>query len=253
MSDVAVDGPLAKTPQPPYVAVIFTSMFTGADVEGYAAMGERMMELVRSQPGYLGVESVHDETGCGITVSYWTDLAAVANWKQHIEHLQAQQAGRSRWYSDYRLRVCEVSRATDLHGGGKSGESEPPHFAALVESRKGWIEDRLRPWCQRALRSDLLLAENEWVDIAGKADPEKTLWAWAWNRFPDLVHADLGIDETSEVVVVLTDGREVRGYPDARRSRQGRLTLLGEVEPGQRGDFGPYSIDEVRSVRRASL
>ncbi|MDX1968012.1 MAG: antibiotic biosynthesis monooxygenase, partial [Planctomycetaceae bacterium] len=197
MSDVAVDGPLANTPQPPYVAVIFTSMFTGADVEGYAAMGERMMELVRSQPGYLGVESVHDETGCGITVSYWTDLAAVANWKQHIEHLQAQQAGRSRWYSDYRLRVCEVSRATDLHGSGKSGESEPPHFAALVESRKGWIEDRLRPWCQRALRSDLLLAENEWVDIAGKADPEKTLWAWAWNRFPDLVHADLGIDETS--------------------------------------------------------
>ncbi len=250
MTEPSTPGPLAETPPLPYVAVVFSSIFTGTDVEGYAATGERMMELVSRQPGYLGVESVHDETGSGITVSYWTDLAAVANWKQHVEHLQAQQAGRSRWYSDYRLRVCEVTRETRLQPGS---DTEPPNFAALVTSRKNWIEDWLRPWCQRARRIDLQQAEHEWLDIAGKADPEKTLWAWAWSRFPDLVHADLGIDETAEVVVTLADGREVAGYPDARRSRQGRLTLLGEVAPGRRGDWGPFSIDDVRSVRRIPL
>jgi hypothetical protein len=117
-------------------------------------------------------------------------------------------------------------------------------FADLVASRKDWIHQTLRVWCQRAGRRDLLLAEAEWFDIAGKADVTKTLWAWAWSRFPDLVHEDLGIDETAEVEVTLRTGQTVRGYPDARQSVAGRLVLIG----GQ--THGPFPIDEIIAVRR---
>ena len=36
---------LADTPEPPYYAVIFTSLNTQIDAEGYARTAERMLEL----------------------------------------------------------------------------------------------------------------------------------------------------------------------------------------------------------------
>lgn len=100
----------ARTPAPPYYAVIFSSQRTGGD-GGYARMSERMMELAASQPGFLGVESVRGTDGFGITVSYWSSAQAVSDWKAHIEHLAAQDMGRREWYEHYELRVAKVERA----------------------------------------------------------------------------------------------------------------------------------------------
>lgn len=99
--------PLADTPEPPYVAVIFTSIRTEGD-QGYARMSQRMVELAAQQPGYLGVESARDDIG--ITVSYWASETDAAGWKQVAEHLVAQERGRQVWYADYRVRVCTVTR-----------------------------------------------------------------------------------------------------------------------------------------------
>jgi hypothetical protein len=128
----------------------------------------------------------------------------------------------------------------------------PLGFEQLAASRKRWIEAVLKPWAQRARRSDLCRAELEWTDLAGKVDPQKTLWLWAWSRFPALVHEDLGIDEAAEVVVRLRDGREFTGYPDGRESTQGQLVLLPTVRAaGQFVPLGPFSLDDIASVRRA--
>lgn len=124
-------------------------------------------------------------------------------------------------------------------------------FDDLVTSRKAWIEETLKPWCRQARRIDLLKAESEWLDIAGKVDAEKTLWAWAWSRFPDLVHESLGIEETSEVQLDLVDGRALRGYPNSRKSQRGQICLWGiDSATGHSTDLGPLSIDDVVSIRR---
>jgi len=98
---------IARTPPPPYYAVIFTSLRTAGD-DGYAAMAERMDALARQQAGFLGVESAREDVG--ITVSYWRDLESIRAWKAHAEHLVAQQSGQARWYSDYTTRICRVER-----------------------------------------------------------------------------------------------------------------------------------------------
>lgn len=128
-----------------------------------------------------------------------------------------------------------------------NGSAAQPTFAHLVTSRKEWLEGQLKPWCQRARQRDLLLAEQEWIDLAGKVDPEKTLWAWAWNRFPDLVHAELGIDESHEILVTFTSGETCQGYADARRSHQGKLYLIRSAD---RADVGPFLIDDVQAVTK---
>ncbi len=98
---------IAKTPKPPYYAVIFTNLQSD-DTTGYAEMATRMGELAQQQPGYLGIESARDSVG--ITVSYWRDLDSIRQWKKHAEHLQAQSMGKSRWYSDYTTRIALVEK-----------------------------------------------------------------------------------------------------------------------------------------------
>ena len=100
---------IAQTPDPPYCAVIFTSQRTAVD-EGYGAVGDRMMELAALQPGFLGVESVRDANGFGITVSYWESLEAIAAWKDNAEHRIAQAAGHRKWYRQFTTRVAKVER-----------------------------------------------------------------------------------------------------------------------------------------------
>jgi heme-degrading monooxygenase HmoA len=102
---------IARTPEPPYYAVIFTSQRTDVD-DGYGAMGDRMVELASQQPGFLGVESVRDAGGLGITVSYWSTLEAIAAWRAHAEHRVAQASGRRKWYAHFELRVARVERAS---------------------------------------------------------------------------------------------------------------------------------------------
>jgi heme-degrading monooxygenase HmoA len=100
--------PIARTPRPPYYAVVFTSRRTAADPDGYEATAERMVELAAGQPGFLGVESARGADGVGITVSYWDSPEAIRRWREHAEHRLAQQGGRATWYDRYHLRVCRV-------------------------------------------------------------------------------------------------------------------------------------------------
>jgi heme-degrading monooxygenase HmoA len=98
---------IAKTPQPPYYAVIFTSLRT-EDNNGYGDTAVEMDELAKQQPGFLGVESARE--GLGITVSYWESLESIGNWKANARHLFAQQQGREKWYDHYKTRICKVER-----------------------------------------------------------------------------------------------------------------------------------------------
>jgi heme-degrading monooxygenase HmoA len=102
---------IARTPEPPYYAVIFTSLQSG-NLEGYDEASERMLTLAAGMPGYLGVEAARE--GIGITVSYWADLDSIAAWKRQAEHLAVQGEGRRRWYSHYATRIAKVERAYDF-------------------------------------------------------------------------------------------------------------------------------------------
>ena len=100
---------VAKTPEPPYYAVIFTSSRTEGE-RGYGKMAERMVELAAQQQGFLGVESARSPDGLGVTVSYWASEEAIVAWKANAEHQIAQETGKRTWYADYRVRVAKVER-----------------------------------------------------------------------------------------------------------------------------------------------
>lgn len=98
---------IAKTPQPPYYSVIFTSERTAVD-KGYENMANKMLELASQQKGFLGAESARNELG--ITISYWKSLEAIKLWKMNFEHLEAQRQGIKEWYKCYKVRIAKVER-----------------------------------------------------------------------------------------------------------------------------------------------
>ena len=56
-----------------YYAVIFTSHLSN-DTTDYSVASDKMEELAKQQPGFLGVESARDHSGLGITISYGNHL-----------------------------------------------------------------------------------------------------------------------------------------------------------------------------------
>jgi heme-degrading monooxygenase HmoA len=98
---MSASGLAAGLPEPPYYAVIFSSLRTAGD-QGYDAMAERMLALARAQPGFLGFESAR------------RDEESIARWKRHAEHLVAQARGKRDLYEAYELRVARVERVASM-------------------------------------------------------------------------------------------------------------------------------------------
>lgn len=98
---------IVETLKPPYYAVIFTTIVED-NLEGYFKTAERIEELAKQQKGFLGIDSVRNEIG--ITISYWQTEDDIISWKNNIEHTEARNMGREKWYKQYQLRICKVER-----------------------------------------------------------------------------------------------------------------------------------------------
>ncbi len=115
-------GSLESLPEPPYYAVVFTSLRSSSDPEEYARVAERMVALAATQSGYLGMTSLRNAAGLGVTISYWTDRVSITDWRTNAEHRDAQEQGRETFYDEYRIEVCRVERNT-VFPGEPAGEA----------------------------------------------------------------------------------------------------------------------------------
>ncbi|MDR6977106.1 heme-degrading monooxygenase HmoA [Streptomyces sp. 3330] len=96
--------------QPPYYAVVFTSVRTVED-DGYGETADRLGELVRDVPGFLGEDSARTPGGLAITVAYFRDLDGIEQWRTHAEHRAAKEYGRAHWYERYSLHIAKVEHS----------------------------------------------------------------------------------------------------------------------------------------------
>ncbi|MFI9150749.1 antibiotic biosynthesis monooxygenase family protein [Streptomyces sp. NPDC053367] len=97
--------------QPPYYAVVFTSVRTGRDEDAYAETAARLGELVRDIPGFLGEDSAGAPGGLSVTVAYFRDLAGIERWRADAEHRAAKQRGRENWYERYTIHIAKVEHS----------------------------------------------------------------------------------------------------------------------------------------------
>ena len=70
----------------------------------------KMVELAQNMPRFLGIESLRDKIGFGITSVYWKDKASIKAWRDHTEHKIVKKRGRAIWYKKYIVRIAKVEK-----------------------------------------------------------------------------------------------------------------------------------------------
>ena len=101
---------ISRTPNPPYYAVVFTSINADVDHTEHSEVYRRMVALAEGYEGYLGIEPARNADGSGVAVIYWKDADSIAAFARDPEHVVTKKKGREIWYSHYMIRICRVER-----------------------------------------------------------------------------------------------------------------------------------------------
>ncbi len=107
-------------------AVVFEVHPAAGRKAEYLALAKRLKPNLEAIDGFIDNERFESRRreGWVLSLSTWRDEKAVVRWRSHGEHHKVQEQGRSGIFSDYHLRVCEVT--ADTH---------PPRDLQVIEQR----------------------------------------------------------------------------------------------------------------------
>lgn len=94
------------------IAVIFEVYPKPEQYQEYLDIAEKLRPELELIDGFISVERYSSLTVEGkiLSLSFWRDELAVKEWRQHMQHRDAQSKGRGTVFKDYRLRVAGVIR-----------------------------------------------------------------------------------------------------------------------------------------------
>ncbi|QBE62961.1 antibiotic biosynthesis monooxygenase family protein [Pseudoduganella lutea] len=94
------------------IAVIFEVMPHPGGRQAYLDHAAALRPLLEDIDGFLSIERFQSlaDPGKLLSLSFFRDEAALAQWRTLEAHRAAQQAGREVLFADYRLRIAGVIR-----------------------------------------------------------------------------------------------------------------------------------------------
>lgn len=94
------------------IAVIFELLPADGHTQDYFDIAAALKPQLADIDGFLSIERFRSlaDPGRYLSLSFWRDEAAVAQWRNTSEHRAAQASGRAGILHDYRLRIAEVTR-----------------------------------------------------------------------------------------------------------------------------------------------
>lgn len=96
------------------ILVVFRSRFSEQVDDGYRTTDDHLAEKARAVYGddLVQVKTYEAEDGERLTLVWWRNPETLAQWRADLEHRNAQQQGRDKWYSFYELSVTDVLRTS---------------------------------------------------------------------------------------------------------------------------------------------
>jgi heme-degrading monooxygenase HmoA len=94
------------------IAVIFEVTPHPDRKQEYLDIAAGLRPLLETIDGFISIERFQSLTDAGkiLSLSFFRDEAAIAEWRALAAHRSAQAAGRGGIFTDYRLRVAGVIR-----------------------------------------------------------------------------------------------------------------------------------------------
>jgi len=94
------------------IAVIFEVWPTPEGKDEYLKIAAGLREFLENRDGFISIErfqSLIDDNKI-LSLSFWRDEEAIEQWRNLFEHRAAQEKGKKRLFSAYRIRVADVVR-----------------------------------------------------------------------------------------------------------------------------------------------
>lgn len=107
--------------------------------EDFEELNDRIREIARSTPGYLGRKDWRDSEGYRAVTYYWESMDALRRFAADPIHREAKRRHRE-WYAGYRVEIARVLR---VYGGGELDDAfgVPPEAPDQVGDRDLGGED----------------------------------------------------------------------------------------------------------------
>ncbi len=115
------------------IAVIFEAQPHPNQRQRYLDIAAELKPLLEDVEGFISIERFQSLTDPDrlLSLSFWRDEQAVAEWRRLEAHRAAQKAGRRSVFADYRLRIARVERDYGLH----DREQAPPDSRTVHADR----------------------------------------------------------------------------------------------------------------------
>ena len=99
------------------IAVIFELVPHPTRKSAYFDEAASLRPLLEEISGFISIERFQSlsQPGKYLSLSFWEDERAVAEWRNTENHRNAQKAGRDSIFEDYRLRVAYIDRDYGLN------------------------------------------------------------------------------------------------------------------------------------------
>lgn len=98
------------------VTVFRSRLRPDAVANGYDETADYLEDKARSMPGFVSIKTFVAEDGERVSVVEFENLAAQDAWRKDAEHRRGQELGRSSFYSEYDISVCERIRHARFDG-----------------------------------------------------------------------------------------------------------------------------------------
>ena len=99
------------------LAVIFEFEPVADKRQDYLDFAAMLGPELASIDGFISIERFESLTRAGklLSISFWRDEDAIAQWRSLEKHRAAQRAARGGIMADYRLRVAHITRDYGMH------------------------------------------------------------------------------------------------------------------------------------------
>jgi heme-degrading monooxygenase HmoA len=92
------------------IVTVFRSRLLPEAQGEYMPMAKRMSELAKTMPGYIAHKGFVAEDGERLTFVEFDSEESLKAWAIHPEHVEAKKLGRQRFFTEYRVQICNVIR-----------------------------------------------------------------------------------------------------------------------------------------------
>jgi heme-degrading monooxygenase HmoA len=92
------------------IVTVFRSRLLPEAVGEYMPVAKRMSELARAMPGYISHKGFVAEDGERLTLVEFDSEESLRAWAVHPEHVEAKKRGRQRFFTEYRVQICNIIR-----------------------------------------------------------------------------------------------------------------------------------------------